>query len=279
MPIKRNFSARTDLATLPEITNSLGAHLAAKLQEFASDERTLTDEFCDMTCIWASSSNASNLRTPPSGITARLEIEKVSTQREAQIGADLELIVLSPHGEQKRLLAQAKVLDPQTHKLRCDHTQGWTKLKEELEKCRNDAGDLAYLLVYVPEQELNGRRYTFGTWEQGQSSGSASSHKDSSFGATFIDVNSLLDANNDWINDPPVTYSTQTKTFTPPGIDFTSLLTNLFSCGIGAWETVPPPDTPRRDREPYRSLRVAVTEMEEASWSDQAVPFFRGFTG
>jgi len=47
-----SFKARTDLRAVEVVAKSVGAHLASKLQCFHSDERTLTDELCDMTCIW-----------------------------------------------------------------------------------------------------------------------------------------------------------------------------------------------------------------------------------
>jgi hypothetical protein len=53
MPVKRVFRAQTELNAIPAIGDSLGTHLAAKLQAFGSDERTLTDELCDMLCVWA----------------------------------------------------------------------------------------------------------------------------------------------------------------------------------------------------------------------------------
>ena len=280
MPIKRSFSAAADISLLPEITNSLGAHLSAKLQEFASDERTLTDEFCDMTCIWASSASSSVLPPPSTGITVRLDIEKISSRREVHIGADLELTVFSPIGETKRILAQAKVLDPETLKLRCDSTHGWVKLKDELRRCRAQVGDLAYFLAYVPARELNGSRYTFGTWEQRHSTPSGAG-LDSRFGVTFIDVNSLLDDNDEWKQDPPVQYVGR-GSFRPSGLDWTSLLLQLFSCGIGSWQKQPPTDAPfnrevESEREPYRALNVAVTGIENTTWEERVVPYFREF--
>ncbi len=234
MPVKRQFSVSADISLLPQITNSLGAHLAAKLQEFASDERTLTDEFCDMTCIWATSIPSMWRRPSPIGVTATFELEKVSSQLEGQIGADLEMTIYSPSRKIKRIVAQAKVLDPEGPKLRCDSPQGWTKLKEELRKCRARAGALAYLLIYVPQQELNGARYAFRTWEQRLSNASATG-LDSRFGATFIEVDSLLDQNGDWKRDPPVQYFGNGN-FRPHGLDWTSLLLQLFSCDIGSWQ-------------------------------------------
>lgn len=204
MAIARSFSASTIVGVLPDIGNSLGSHIGAKLEAFASDERTLTDEFCDMTCIWAESPTGT--APPPSSAWAMpitLDIEKISAQAEVVVGADLEVVLRSPLGA-KRLLAQAKVLDPQDLRLRCDSVAGWEKLRQQLTKCRTSAGRLAYLLVYVPEGELSGSRYPFRTWEQRypcQGTGA-----DLRFGATFIAADSLLDSQNNWRFTPPVTY-------------------------------------------------------------------------
>lgn len=275
--IIRNFSVTTDISLLPEISNSVGAHLAAKLEGFASDERTLTDELCDMICIWA--------KCPPRFSISRaaafpmpivLDINKVSPQHEVVIGADLELIVRSPLGA-KRLLAQAKVLDPQSLKLRCDSVAGWEKLRVQLAKCRKEAPGLAYLLIYVPEGQLNGARYKFSTWEQGfVTSGRGA---DSRFGATLISVDKLIDKHDAWLNRPPLNYPGVGR-FQPLGISFTQLLLEMFTCVQGVWGYFPSSQSVSMERDdaqqPYRLLDITVGGVEENAWAETVVPYFRG---
>ncbi len=55
MAIKREYDCYLDFTELTAITGSIGSHIAAKLQAFGSDERTLTDELCDMLLIWSQS--------------------------------------------------------------------------------------------------------------------------------------------------------------------------------------------------------------------------------
>lgn len=47
MPTNRCFSARLDISDIQQPAKAVGAHLAAKLQNFGADEQTLTDELCD----------------------------------------------------------------------------------------------------------------------------------------------------------------------------------------------------------------------------------------
>jgi hypothetical protein len=274
MGITRQFSVFTELSVIPEITNSLGSHLAAKLESFASDERTLTDEFCDMICIWATITghlpSRHRIRTSLPPVPIQLLINKVSSQEEITIGADLEFIVRSPLGA-KRLLAQAKVLDPSSHRLRCDHSAGWAKLRDQLAKCRSDAGDLSFLLAYVPEGELNGARYSFSTWEQ--SYVKAGSGADSRFGATFIPVDELLDASGQWLTTPPISYVGGGQ-FLPRGLSFTKLLLELLSCVRGTWRKDLPMAEVIADTvnqivlEGYRTLDVTIGEIGTAGWNE-----------
>jgi hypothetical protein len=275
MAIIRRFSVRTEVSLLPEISNSLGAHLAAKLQGSGSDELTLTDEFCDMICIWAGTGVPRRMRIAPAPkMPIVLDLQKVSPQIEVVMGADLELVIRSPLGA-KRLLAQAKVLDPERLRLRCDSTEGWEKLRGQLSKCRKDAGLLAYLLLYVPEAELNGSRYAFGTWEQRL--GGSGSGADSRFGATFIAVNDLLNKDDTWRSTPPLTYKGGGR-FHPGGVSFTSLLLQLLSCSVGDWGPVvsslryiEQDDTQER---PFRLMDVTVGGIEETTWAEILVPYF-----
>ena len=53
MPVVRKNRVLLTPATAVPILDSVAAHVASKLQEFGTDERTLTDELCDMFCIWS----------------------------------------------------------------------------------------------------------------------------------------------------------------------------------------------------------------------------------
>jgi hypothetical protein len=184
------FSKRIELSDVPPTAQSVGAHLAAKLQSFGSDERTLTDELCDMMCIWL---GIQAIGSPASGSGAfTITLSKTTTSEEVLTGADLELIVSSPLGT-KRCLVQAKVLDSTTGKLRCDSKDGWKKLRSQHVAARAEVGDLAFLLIYVPGSLLNGAKYGHVTYEQGfiQAPGGST---EAYFGATLIGVNDLLGA-------------------------------------------------------------------------------------
>ena len=80
-------TVRINLRQLPPITDSLGAHIAAKLARFGSDERTLTEEPCDMMYLWAlqfSGGSAPSIPACPS-LDFDLTIVKVSHREEAKI--------------------------------------------------------------------------------------------------------------------------------------------------------------------------------------------------
>src|SRR5687768_16430933 len=92
MPTGKPFSVRTSLRTLAPALDSIGVHLAAKLAAFASDERTLTDELCDMLCIWAAAPHA-GVQTSYGllpGNLFDLSLAKTTTGEEVRTGADLE---------------------------------------------------------------------------------------------------------------------------------------------------------------------------------------------
>lgn len=201
MAVTRKFPAAIELTRLIEILNSLGAHLSAKLDHFATDERTLTDELCDMFYIWCQSNT--HLRRPgSSGLVLEMEVSKTTQQEEAVVGADLGLHVHTPSGV-KRALFQAKVFDPVDDRLRCDSSSGWDKLWSQLVLMQRRSPELAYLLIYVPRTHLDGRGYDFNTWEQGFGRGGGSGAS-SKFGITLIPVQDLIDAHSDWKWRPPV---------------------------------------------------------------------------
>lgn len=106
MPTGRPFTVRVDIPRMIPPLQSVGAHLAAKLQCFGTDERTLTDELCDMLCIWLTA-----ISNPSIPGAFYLNLRKTTANEEVRTGADLKLIIRSPKGF-KVCLIQAKVLDP-----------------------------------------------------------------------------------------------------------------------------------------------------------------------
>jgi hypothetical protein len=182
-----SFTVSLDISDVHWSAKSVGAHLAAKLQLFQTDERTLTDELCDMLCIWLQIQSSQ----PQSGaVPVTLTLSKTTAKEEAKIGADLELIVSSPLGSQ-RCLIQAKVLDPSTLRMRCDSVDGWKKLRKQLVAAHKNVGDLAFLLIYVPSALLDGNSYGFGTYEQLSLSPPLGATP-ACYGATLVAVNDLL---------------------------------------------------------------------------------------
>lgn len=237
---------------------SVGAHLAAKLQCFASDERTLTDELCDMLSIWL---------TTPMGVDPRwprflIELEKTTASVEAATGADLELVVSSPLGY-KRSLLQAKVLDPATGRLRCDSTNGWEKLRVQLSKARASAGDLAFLLVYVPGALLDGSRYGYSTYEQHFLS-LAAGRLGACFGATVIPADDLLMPDDRWIDATHKVKQTGSGSF-HHGIAFWHFLLELMLCSRSSWQVAAPTDS-SEDNPPFRTLFVGASDVSAETW-------------
>lgn len=218
------FKTSVDSTGVTIAGRSLGAHLAAKLESFSSDERTLTDELCDMLCIWLQ-------QGPTTGPTFMLDISKTTVKQEKKNGADLRVLIQSPDGS-KDCLFQAKVLDPLTGKLRCATSSGYVSLRKQLVKARGICGDLAFLLVYVPSQHLNGASHGFGSWEQGFCVSSTPGIS-SMYGATAIPVNSLIDPYGAWI-DPVLKVPHMGGNFSN-GVAFSQLLLELLVCFRGSW--------------------------------------------
>jgi hypothetical protein len=268
MAVIRQFSATTILSAIPEIAGSVGSHLAAKLQQFGSDERTLTDELCDMMCIWAELSNTHPIIARASGLPPlpiRIDVTKVSQREEFRTGADLELRLSTTAGF-KRVSAQAKVLDPDSKLLRSDSPSGWRQLRKQLLKCRLRSGALAFLLVYVPHSELTTERFAFHTWEQ-ETSTAVKGGRVSQFGASFIAVDDLIDSNGRWKTRAKLTYLGG-GAFSVPSISGARLLLELLSCSRGSWiaqgdasyvvETAPTA---------FRELRLGVAGLQGLSWT------------
>jgi hypothetical protein len=234
MSLTRRFPAQIELRNLVEILNSLGSHLAAKLEHFGSDERTLTDELCDMFYIWcqAPRTSSSQLKALLGSLRLDIEVSKTTQNEESIVGADLAFHIESPLGV-KRALFQAKVLDPVDKRLRCDPS-GWDKLWSQLVLMRKRSPKLAFLLIYVPRTNLDGQQYSYTTWEQGfdfRPSVGASSK----FGISLIPVDSLIDSNSDWRNGPPVKHLGGGE-FHPRAISLARLVIDMLVCKRGSWQ-------------------------------------------
>lgn len=274
MPTRRTFNTKVSYKEITHITNSIGAHIGSKLQEFGTDERTFTDELCDMLCIWSNLIVNTKQTTSPDdpfidslpSSEFNLELHKTTPSREVLIGSDLEIIIRSPFGFKKALF-QAKVLDPDTGSFRIVGNTQWEKLRQQLSDMRQENGDLSFLLIYVPGGLLDGTGHLFQTWEQGFLSKSTSG-TNSRFGSTVIPVNHLLDDNDDWLNNPSVDVLTNGR-FQPRGFSFTRILLELFSCSRGAWISFNNDySTSDNDGPPFCSLSMSTEENSMESWDE-----------
>ena len=262
MSTASTFTRRLTLADIPQPAKSVGAHLAAKLQHFGTDERTLTDELCDMLCIWL---GMETKRRPASGpLPFTLTLSKTTASEEVKNGADLELIISTPLGV-KRCLIQAKVLDPTKGKLRCDSTAGWKKLRTQLVAARQDAKDLSFLLLYVPGKLLDGCRYDYGTYEQGMglpATGAVPAY----YGATLIPVDALLGPSGRWRNTKLKVVQNSAGQF-KGGIPFWRALIELLICRRSTW--TPYSNSSHQERpQAFRTLSIGASEINEAEWRE-----------
>lgn len=259
MTTASTFTQQVTLFDIPPPAQSVGAHIAAKLQIFQTDERTLTDELCDMLCIWLGI-QATKAVVPGPKFT--LTLSKTTTADEVKTGADLELIVASPLGA-KRCLVQAKVLDPVSMKLRCATKEGWKKLRKQLVAARAEVGPLAFLAVYVPGVPLNGKQYGYSTYEQ-HGHFTPMGTRDSYWGVTFIPVDDLLGPSGRWRR-------TKEKVSQPAparfqyGLPFWRVLLELLTCRRGLWKREAP-KVGRHEAPPFRTLSVRAGEIDEDGW-------------
>ena len=260
MSTASTFTQKLTIADIPAPAKSVGAHLAAKLELFCTDERTLTDELCDMLCIWLGM-RAAHSASLPMGPPFDLTVSKTTTAEEVRTGADLELVVQSPLGT-KRCLIQAKVLDPRTHKLRCATKQGWRKLRKQLVAARKEAGALSFLLVYVPMNQLDGKRNGYGTYEQ-SGNFSPTSSIPSSYGATLIPVDDLISTSNRWRRKDKVP-RTPTGGF-KHGLPFWQLLMQLMLCRRGVWDIERKEGSTKR-LPPFRTVALAAEGIRPEDW-------------
>jgi hypothetical protein len=257
-----SFSSIINIGSIPGPAKSVGAHVAAKLELFNSDERTLTDELIDMLCIWLGLEGDES-ESIPNSKPFRLTLGKTTGSEERKNGADLELVISSPLGF-KRCLIQAKVFDPNLQNFRCDSKAGWEKLRDQLVSARKEVGDLAFLLVYVPGGLLNIDRYGYHTYEQGTKYKTSSSMS-SYFGATLIPVDKLINPSGDWI-DPikkvPKYYKVGRF---KNGVAFWRVLLELLTCRRSNWKT-------RTEAKltdamfAISKLSLGVSEVDEQDW-------------
>lgn len=265
MPTTFSFSKRIHISDIRPTAQSVGAHLAAKLECFGTDERTLTDELCDMLCAWLGIEATRRARRPKGFGTFQLTLSKTTTATEVRTGADLELIVSTPLGA-KRCLIQAKVLDPSTGKLRCDSTAGWKKLRQQLVLARNEVGDLAFLLVYVPGSMLDRGMYGYSTYEQRLLAPGHSTHA-AFYGATLISANDLLGKSGRWryakAKVPEITPGQFRN-----GVPLWRFLTELLLCRRGVWAKASENNVVQRQFPAYRSLEIGASEVSNGAWSE-----------
>ncbi|TMN16199.1 hypothetical protein [Pseudoxanthomonas sp. X-1] len=255
MPTNFSFTATTDLHGVKACGQSIGAHIAAKLESFGSDERTLTDELCDMLCIWLKSH-------PRASPAIQIKLQKSTPNEESQNGADLRLVIQSPEGI-KDCLFQAKVLDPQTGKLRCATATGFAKLEDQLSKARATCGDLAFLLVYVPSQHLDGSLYRYGTYEQ-HFCRKSKHGLPSALGATVIPASSLLTTGGTWKNPTDPVPHVNGKFV--GGIAFWQVFLELLVCRRGTWDRQRSELLLSKDDRTLNFLQLVVRAKSEIPW-------------
>lgn len=276
MPTTKPFTiSHINIVDLIDPAQSIGAHLSSKLESFLSDERTLTDELCDMMCIWSSGHH--HLRSSPtSRFSFDFTVKKTTQREEASSGADLELIITSPLGS-KRCLLQAKVFDPITNKFRCDSIDGWNKLREQLIKSRSLVGDLAFLLIYFPASLLNGETYDFLTYEQGflpSSSTSKPPLPKAFYGASVIFANDLIDPSGNWLSSNKVDLSKGIEI--PIVIPFWKFLIRLFLCKIGNWSQGQS-YYENEEIQTFRRLALKAGNLEPSRWEKAVAEFLKQY--
>jgi hypothetical protein len=220
--------ATIDILSLVSTLNSVGAHIGAKLGAFHSDERTLTDELCDMFAIWSAApatSSSSSLGT------IDMTIQKLTAYQEKRIGGDFEIIIDTPRGS-KRALFQAKVIDPSTLALRNNTPASRRHLRRQLRKAEIEVGkDLTFLLLYIPWVMLNGYQWTYQTWERGFV-GNATGTLNSLMGTSIVPLSDLSGTGNRWNYSPSLRH---VGNFTSPlnHISFTRVILELAACTRG----------------------------------------------
>jgi len=274
MGTSRKVTRRVDLQTLVGATNSLGAHIGAKLGSFHSDERTLTDELCDMFAIWAErhprlgkSAPRSSAATTPRTVPLQVTIQKLTPKDESRRGGDFELEIETPRGT-KLALFQAKVIDPDTLNLRGDDPASRDRLERQLRAAEKAVGrDLAFVLLYVPWSQLNGQRWGFGTWEQGFAGKSLGSLK-SFMGASVVPLTELSGAGETW-SFTPFTKHLGVHNSSVKHFSFTQIVLELASCRRGTPSTTNSPQS-QRDLEEAQATRLvmSLSAVDRMDWEE-----------
>jgi hypothetical protein len=263
-----NYRTTTDVAQMLAVFDSVSAHLAAKLELFDTDERTLTDELCDMSCIWFGIP-AAQFRQPVSQVTNlpqipfQIELAKTTSREEAQNGADLRLVLFTPSGI-KAALFQAKVLDPRSLRLRCDSKAGWAKLRKQLKAMQKYPRILHFLLLYGPAGQLDGQDHGYGTYEQGILNIQATTTS-SRYGASVIPVNSMLGPTGKWIQRRHPIHSGAGR-FIPANIPFSIAILEMLVCRRGSW--IDKADLLESDFPTTYTLTVTVSEISQSAWEE-----------
>lgn len=264
MSTASTFTKTVEIYDIPRPAMSVAAHLGAKLELFQTDERTLTDELCDMLCMWLAMKGAHSTHAIHSPFSFKLTLSKTTTAVEVKNGADLELVVASPLGS-KRCLMQAKVLDPKSGKLRCDSPNGWKKLRKQLVSMRDQVGALAFLLIYVPSSRLNGKRYGYSTYEQNQPI-AASGSSPAFYGATLVPVDELLGPSGRWRSTKFKVRQNGAGTFRG-GVPLWRCLIELLLCLRGSWGETEASDSGTR-LPAFRTLALGASEITVDRWGE-----------
>jgi hypothetical protein len=182
-----------------EVISSIAAHVSAKLESFSSAEPTLTDELCDMFCIWAQpryqprDGELSDVLRDYTGLdttTVALEINKTTQRVEGTNGADFG-IRLEVNDVQSSASSQAKVVNPDGSLRRAHQLK---ELRKQLKKMAESPTGDPFLLIYLPASLLNRMEQGFWTWEQGfrPPSTEVSNRPTSRFGISVIASDRLI---------------------------------------------------------------------------------------
>jgi hypothetical protein len=250
MAVVRQFPVILFPSQLITIARALGCHVACKLESFASDERTLTDDLCDMFLIWSNEP----IPPPPQEQPIGVILTKSTQEEESRYGFDLEIRVLSPKGQKKALL-QAKVLDPQSKQLRIAGARGRRKLRRQLLNMKAQAPGMYFLLIYVPASDLNGEAHgSYGTWEQGYYQTPPASLIARALGTTLISGDQLLIGNRQRLKS---IVRINPGIFAPAGMSIAKLFVDLMVCDLGNWTTPDPIDFESRSN--LRGPKVSFT--------------------
>jgi hypothetical protein len=132
-------------------------------------------------------------------------------------------------------------------------------------------GDLSFLLLYVPEGELDSSYQGYSTWEQtySQTSGSSTSSK---FGTTIFPADKLIDNRYHWRKRKRSHISVLGQgQFNPSGMSFTKMLLEMIACSRGTWANDGPVDEGHKmviQQLPYRTMSISIDNLSLGKWED-----------